>query len=194
MAESMRDPGSKDFRSRHETPVRAGLSAGSIAAVTATLISLPLHSPSDAFFNSATVAAGSLAAGIAAGVAWRLLSAHHSRIFRFALVWAIGFGMVAMATVAGETQLDRFVAFVLPLAAVAFTITGVLTPWFAGWPGIRQWWLMPAMLVIAVAVGGALAGQGDQESGRLELPPRATSSDVPSAIPAGSVIDTIVRS
>ena len=163
---------SKDFRGRDETPVRAGLITGSIAAVAATLISLPLHSPSDGFFNSATVTAGSLAAGIGAGVAWRLLSVHQSRIFRFALVWGIGFGVVAMATIAGEQQLERSVSFGLPLAAVAFTITGVLTPWFAGWPGIRQRWLMPAMLLIAVALGLALIGQGDQESGRIKLPPR----------------------
>ena len=50
--------------------MRTGLIAGSIAAMVATLVSLPLRSPSDAILNSATVAVGVLTVGLVAGMAW----------------------------------------------------------------------------------------------------------------------------
>ena len=53
---------------RQERPIRTGLLAGSATAVVATLVSLPLHSPTDTLFNSATVTLGALAAALAAGV------------------------------------------------------------------------------------------------------------------------------
>ena len=163
------------------TSMRAGLIAGSIAAVAVTLISLPLHSPSDTLFNSATATIASLAVGIGAGMMWHILSSRRGRWLHFALGWGIGFGVVALATIAGEQQMERSISFGLPLAAVAFAITGVLTPWVSRTPKLRQWWLMPAMLSIAVALGVVLAGQGDQESGRLELPPRGAVADVPAS-------------
>ena len=50
------------------TPVQAGLTAGSVAAVAAVLANLPLEAPTDTYFNSAPVMAGALAVGLGAGV------------------------------------------------------------------------------------------------------------------------------
>ena len=169
----------KDIPSKDEAPIRAGLVAGSSAGIVAALVSLPLRSPDDILFNTATVVFGALAAGIAAGAVWRTLSSGRTRSRRFAILLAAGFAVVALFAVLGETQLDHFAAFVLPLAAIVFLLTGLLTPVMARSSTLKRWWLAPAVLVLALAVGTGLAGQGDQESGRLELPPRASSSDGP---------------
>ena len=150
----------------------AGIIAGSISAILAALVSLPLRSPDDILLNSATVVIGSLAAGVAAGVLWRILAKHKKRPLVFAGLWTIGFGMTAIISLVGETQLEHFLAFVLPLAAIAFLVTGLLTILLDRTPVARQWWLTAVAVVIALAVGIPLAGQGDEESGRLELPPR----------------------
>ncbi len=182
----------KELRRGDESPSRAGLVAGSIAAITDALVSLPLRSPHDLIFNSATVVLGALLAGVTVGVIWRILANYRNRPIRFAVLWAIGFALVAVLSVAGETLLDRFVVFVLPLAAIVFVLTGLLTPLMARSSILRRWWLALAAVMFAFVVGIGLAGQGDQESGKLKLPPRATSSDVPSVFPEESVIDRIV--
>lgn len=151
----------------------AGIVAGSVAAVGATLVSLPLRSPDDALLNSATVTLGSLAAGIAAGLLWKGASSRRKGLLIFSLLWTGAFGIVAAISVAGETQLDNFIGFVLPLAAIAFPVTGVITVLLVRSPYAMRWSVAAIAIVIALAVGISLAGQGDQESGRLELPPRA---------------------
>ena len=151
----------------------AGLTAGSVAAVVAALVSLPLRSPDDAFFNTGSVAIASLIAGLAAGALWRGTAKSKRRRTVFAGVWTAAFGVAALLSWAGETQLERFVAFVLPLAAIVFTLTGALTALLSDTPAVQKPWLPAAALAAALAVGFSLAGQGDAESGRLELPPRA---------------------
>ena len=151
----------------------ASIVAGSIAAVVAALVSLPLRSPDDILLNSVTVVAGALLAGIAAGLIWRVLSRHRRRTLLFLLSGCLGFGLIALLAAAGETQLDHFAAFVLPLGAIVVSLTALLTLWLVGRPLPGPKWLPLAAVVIALAVGIGLAGQGDEESGKLELPPRA---------------------
>ena len=151
----------------------AGVTAGSIAAVAAALVSLPLRSPDDAFFNTGSVVIASLVAGFGAGALWRKTANSKRHRTVFAGLWTATFGVVALLSWAGETQLERFVAFALPLAAIVFTITGALTVLLSDTPAVQKPWLPAAALAAALAVGFSLAGQGDAESGRLELPPRA---------------------
>ena len=151
----------------------AGLTAGSVAAVVAALVSLPLRSPDDAFFNTGSVAIASLIAGLAAGALWRRTAKSKRRRTVFAGMWTAAFGAVALLSWAGETQLERFIAFVLPLSAIVFAIAGTLTVLLSDTPAVQKPWLPAAVLAAALAVGLSLAGQGDEESGRLELPPRA---------------------
>ena len=162
-----------------------GIIAGSISAIVAALVSLPLRSPDDILLNSATVAVGATIAGVAAGILWRLLANRGNRPLMFTMLWAMGLALTALVAVAGETQLDHFLAFVLPLAAIVFPLTGALTAVLADTVIVSRWWLAPAAVVIALAVGISLSGQGDQESGRLELPPRAGIS---TPFPMGDIV------
>ena len=151
----------------------AGLTAGSVAALVAALVSLPLRSPDDAFFSTGSVVIASLIAGLGAGALWRWSAKSKRHRTIFAGVWTAVFGVVVLLSWAGETQLERFVAFVVPLAAIVFAITGALTVLLSDSPSVQKPWLPAAALAAALAVGFSLAGQGDAESGRLELPPRS---------------------
>ena len=150
-----------------------GLTGGAVAAVVAALVSLPLHSPNDALFNTLAVAIASLVVGLAAGVLWSLLSGGHSPRLRFGLLWLIAIGVVIGIAFGMNTQLDRSVSFGVPLAAIIFGLVGASMYLQACLRLLDSWRVAIIGVVVALALGGALVTQGDQESGRLELPPRA---------------------
>ena len=150
-----------------------GLTGGAVAAVVAALVSLPLHSPNDALFNTLAVAIASLVVGLAAGVLWSLLSGGHSPRLRFGLLWLIAIGVVIGIAFGMHTQLDRSVSFGVPLAAIIFGLVGASVYLQACLRLLDSWRVAIIGVVVALALGGALVTQGDQESGRLELPPRA---------------------
>lgn len=152
--------------------MRAGITAGSISAVVAAIVSLPLRSPDDILLNSATVVIGALLAGLSAGMVWRFLAGRPGGLLMFAIVWAVAFTIIAVLALAAETQLDHFAAFVLPLGAIVFLLTGLQTTLFHRLTIPAGWWSVLAAVAIALAVGVGLAGQGDEKSGKLELPPR----------------------
>ena len=162
-----------DNPSTPTAPVRGALLAGAAAAVVAALVSLPLHSPHDALLNSASVTWGVLLLALASGLIRRRLSPMPNPILRFALVMAVGFLVWVAVAFAIGTMLTRMVSFSVPLAAIAFGGIAVLTPLLSRMPFASRWPVVVAALIVAAAVGIGLAGQGDQESGRLELPPRA---------------------
>lgn len=153
-------------------PLRAGMLSGGVAAIAASLLSLPLESPHDGVANTASVAFLVLISGIVAGFAWRLLPEGPSRTMRFVTLIVLGFALVAGATALAQTQLERSVSFWLPIAALAAVIIGGGVPLLADKGRALPWWLALAAVIVALAIGVALAGQGDQESGELELPPR----------------------
>ncbi len=155
--------------------ILAGLAAGAMAAIVASLVQLPLHSPTDVIFNSLTVTVGSLIAGLLAGALWAAACKSASRRRVFFVAWLALFGIVAGAAAAGDTQVDRTLSFVVPLAAIVMASTGIGTPLLAGSGRIGY---LAASLAVAAAVGigAGLATQGDAESGRLELPPRANGA------------------
>ena len=155
-----------------------GLTGGSIAAVAAALVSLPLHSPNDVLFGTAPIVAGSLLLGLAAGVVWTRLASGPNPRSRFALIWLAAFAVSVVAMAVVDSWLDRMLSFGAPLAAITFVATGAFTLSAPGVPFLRSRWLTAIGLLIALAVGLGLAGQGDQESGRLELPPRAAGTVV----------------
>jgi hypothetical protein len=166
--------------------MRAGIIAGSVAAVAAVALSLPLHAPSDTLFNSVSVAAGALVVGVLAGALRGPLPAGPSHPRQFALAWLGIFAVVALALVAGETQLERMVEFGLPLAALIFAVVGLLTPALERAP-LPDRWPAPAALVVAGALGVALVGQGDGQSGTLSLPaPALASTQARTATPTPS--------
>ena len=151
----------------------AGLLAGSVAAIAAVAFSIPLVSPSDAYFNSASVALASIGFGFAAGLLWMALSTcGHSRLVFFNVVLGGLSIIIVAAALALETYLERSVSFILPLAVLAVGVTWLLTLILMRMGRALPWRLAFATAAIALALGFALAGQGDQEDGRLELPPR----------------------
>ena len=157
----------------------AGLVAGSITAIVAALVSIPLRSPDDIFLNSATVVVGTLATGTVIGLIWRIIRDRQGRIFWLSGSLVAGFALASLFAMVGETQLDQFARFVLPLAAIVLLLVGVLTPLVAGSSVLERRWLVPVTVMFALATGIALAGQGDERSGRLELPPRSAIFEPP---------------
>ncbi len=159
-----------------------GIVAGSVAAVVAILVSLPLRSPSDTLFNSASLAVAALTAGVLAGAIWQALGRRPSGAPVFLLVWTLIFVPVSVAAVwYGRSQLDHFTAFAAPLAVIVYGVTGVLTALLGRLlPNLRWWWGVIAVAA-ALLLGIGLVNQGDQESGELKLPPPNAS-----AAPGGS--------
>ena len=158
---------------RSPAPVRGALLAGALSAVVAALVSLPLHSPHDALLNSASVTWGVLLLALVGGLVYRRLGSGPNAGRRFVLVMAAGFVVWVIIAFAAGTMLTRMVSFSVPLAAIAFGGIAVLTPPLSRTPLVVRWPIVIVALVVAAAVGIGFAGQGDQESGRLELPPRA---------------------
>ena len=154
----------------------AGLTAGAIAAVIAALVSLPLHAPVDSVFNSATVAVAALVVGVISGFLWSRFS---DRLLWFLTGLGAIFILALIIAFAGNTQLDRMVSYMVPLAAIVVVVCAVLTPLLASFflkptLGLLKW--TPAVaVVIALIVGFGLVTQGDAESGELSLPPRPTA-------------------
>ena len=107
--------------------LRSGLVASSIAAVVASLINLPLHAPTDAFFNSASVTVGSLATGIGVPLLWSSLRDFRRRHFAFAIAIIAIFCLVLLASLVSETNLERSVSYIVPLAALVLGLTGIFT-------------------------------------------------------------------
>jgi polyisoprenoid-binding protein YceI len=151
----------------------AGLAAGAITALLAALVNLPLKSPDDAFFNSATVVIGALAAGIAGGVLWQAVQRRRQPQRDFLVCMAAAFVLVAggalLLEALPDAPLSGIPRFVVPLAAIVFGGVALLVPLFAR-PAWRAQFAAPVTGVAALALGIALAGQGDAESGRLALP------------------------
>ena len=161
----------------------AGLTAGAIAAIVAALVSLPLHSPVDSVFNSATVAVACLVLGLISGLLYQRLGEKPLVING---VLAAMFVVVLIVAFVGNSLLERFLSFLLPLAAIAFVICAMLTPFLTSYfnrPGIgwKSWGPATVAVVAALVMGFALVTQGDAESGELALPPPPSATATPSA-------------
>ena len=174
----------------------AGLTAGAIAAIIAVLVSLPFHSPVDSAFNSATVAVACLVLGLIAGVLWNRWG---ERPLLVNGVLGALFVLVLVVAFVGNSLLDRFLSFVLPLAAIAFVVCIALTPLLASYfrrpdLGWKSWTPAGVAVIAALVLGFGLITQGDAESGELALPPTATPSVVasPTAAPTSTTAPTLV--
>ena len=149
-----------------------GLIAGAVAAIIAVLVSLPLRSPSDTLLNSAAVALAALLAGVVAGVIWLAWRNSPARTAGFLATWSVVFlPPAALVVIYGRSQLDHFTTFAVPLALIIYVAVGAITVTLPRYLPRLRWWYAVTAVAVALAVGFGLATQGDQESGRLELPP-----------------------
>ena len=160
------------------TPISAALLVGSLAAVVAALVSLPLRSPHDGLLNSASVVAGVLALSVVGGLVWRGLSRRTNGARWFTLAMNLGFLIWVAIAFSLETQLERMVSFSVPLAAIAFGAIALLVPRLFVNVLAQRRIVVLAALAVAIVAGAGLANRGDAESGRLELPPRADADHV----------------
>ena len=160
-------------RGETDAPMGAALLAGSASAVVAALASLPLQSPHDGLLNSASVTWGVLALAAVAGLLWWMLRTKPQGRRLLAVAMTSGFIGWTMAALIAGSAVERMASFTVPLAAIAFGGLAVLTPTLTRVRAASRKLAVAGALAVAVVVGIALAGYGDQESGRLELPPRA---------------------
>ena len=152
------------------TNIFAGLGAGAIGAIIAVLISLPLESPDDIRLNSATVGLAALTVGLISGGIWQVSRSVYEASRQYWL-FSIGLGIVILVVAAlAQTQLDDALVFTMPLALIVAVCSIFLTPVFATMTKYGNWKSI-VLVVVAVVLSIALAGQGDQESGTLTLPP-----------------------
>ena len=152
-----------------------GLTGGAVAAVVAVLVSLPLHSPNDALFNTLFIAIGALAVGFLAGVLWTVLARRRNPRLTFLLLWAVAFAAAIGFAFALSTRLDRTISFGVPIAIIVFGITAASVMLEAHLRPLSSWRVAVVAIATAGVLGGALITQGDQESGELSIPPRAST-------------------
>lgn len=150
--------------------IYAGLGAGSVAAIIAILVSLPLNSPDDILFNSVSVGFMAIGFGAVSGYAW-----HRSNgpglLNRRYVAASLGLSVAALAVaLAAQTQFDNAVEFTVPLALIPIVVSVVGTP-FAARTSRFGIWFYGVLVIAAVILSISLVGQGDQESGSLSLPP-----------------------
>ena len=157
------------------TTLKAGLFIGSVAGIVVALVSLPLDSPHDGLLNTGSVALAGLATGVVAAQVWRALPIDRMRLWMFLALSSATFGIVSAFAVIADSQIDRVVSFIMPLAAITIAITAAGIVFLSRQERLLRWQVVIPAVVITLAVGMGLAGNGDQESGRLELPPRSTT-------------------
>lgn len=164
--------------------MRSILTAAAIAGLAAVLLSLPLRSPDDAFFHAGTVALGALLAGAVLALVARTAGPAHAR--RAVVIAALVLFALAFAgAVAGESMLQRTIAFVVPLAGVVLGGTVLLTPLLERAPALPAWGPVVAIAITAAA-GLGLAGRGDAASGHLSLPEQTGAAASVTPPPTGT--------
>ncbi len=156
----------------------AGLTAGGIATILAILVSLPLVSPHDGIFNSASVALAGLPVSLLAGLIGRFTGRPNRAAppVLFIILWLIlavaltGAALYLMSS----NQLENYLTFTLTLAAVLFGSTAVGAVLLYRYVPQLPWWSAAILIAIALTLGWTLREMGDQPSGQLELPPPAS--------------------
>lgn len=155
----------------------AGLTAGGIATILAVLLSLPLVSPHDGLFNSASVALAGVGVSALAGIICRIAGRREGRAGArlFALLWLpLAFGLTGAALYGmAASGLENYGAFTLVLAAALFGGAGGGALLLRRYGPALPWWLALPVIILALTLGWAWRESGDQPGGGLELPPPA---------------------
>ena len=165
---------------RSLNPVLAGLAAGSVGAIAASLIALPVHTPDELVANSLTITIAALVIGALSGLLWRKIraTANAARTFAFTMVGGFVVTMMAAAII-DQTALDRFIPYAGAASLVIFLSVGLLTPAFS--QAVVPAWVAFIPVVIALVVGFGLFGRGTSTSGDLSLDDLAPTTTVATA-------------
>ncbi|RLT26144.1 MAG: hypothetical protein DWI48_06775 [Chloroflexi bacterium] len=145
-----------------------GLIAGAVGALIAVLLSLPLQSPDDIFFNSLTVGLGGTVLALIAGAVWNAVQRSSNAVRAFTLAMGAGFVLVVLAALGLETQMSRSFSYIAPIAAANFGAIVLLTPMLA--QRAIPMWAGAVGVVLPLALGVALMSQHDTQTTALALP------------------------
>ena len=149
-------------------PILAGLAAGSVGAIAASLIALPIHTPDELVANSLTITIAALIIGALSGLLWRRIRATANAVRTFALTMVGAFVIAMMAAaIIDQTTLDRFIPYAGAAALVIFLSVGLLTPVFSR--AVVPTWVAFIPVVLALVIGFGLFGRGTSTSGDLSL-------------------------
>ena len=162
-----------DISNQGEVPVRAGVTAGSIAAIIGSLANLPLQAPTDTLFNAATVTVTSLFMGALCGWLWARFSSNSRGPILFAGSLLFAFAVVAVTAFGLDTKIDGLILYVIPLATIIFGVVFGLTPLLSRASTTVPAWLSVIVFALAIFIGTGLANCGDASAGTLTLPPRS---------------------
>jgi hypothetical protein len=170
---------------RSLNPILAGLAAGSVGAIAASLLALPVHTPDELVANSLTVTITSLIIGALSGLLWRRIRATSNATRTFALTMVGAFVVTMMAAaIIDQTALERLIPYAGAVSLVIFLSVGLLTPVFSR--AVVPAWVAIIPVVLALILGFGLVGRGTSTSGDLSLDDLASTTTVAAASGAAS--------
>jgi polyisoprenoid-binding protein YceI len=173
--------GDYTYDPRALNPILAGLAAGAVGAIAASLIALPIYTPDELIANSLTITISALIIGALSGMLWRRIRAlsNATRTFALSVVGAFVVTMVAAAIV-DQTTLNRFIPYAGAVSLVIFLSVGLLTPVFAR--AIAPPWAAVIPVVLALIVGFGLFSRGTSADGALDLGDLETTASAASGV------------
>ncbi len=132
----------------------AGLAAGSVGAIAASLISLPVTSPNETAANPLTVTVLAMIIGALSGLVWRRVRAttNGARTFVIAMIVGLVFVLSMLAIIEWFAGGGWFTYSALVIS-VLFLSVGLLTPVVSR--AVAPIWaaMIPVVLAVVVAVG-----------------------------------------
>ncbi len=135
-------------------PTVAGLAAGSVGAIAASLISLPVTSPNDTVANPLTVTVVAMIIGALSGMVWRSVRAttNGARTFVIAMVAAL-FVVLSTLAIIEWTAGGGWFTYTALVAGMVFLSVGLLTPAISR--AVAPIWaaLIPVFLAVVIALG-----------------------------------------
>jgi len=135
-------------------PVLAGLAAGSVGAIAASLLAIPIDSPNETTANPITVAILAMVIGAASGGLWRAIRAQRngSRKFVWSMVGGLFVVLSALAIIEW-TSGGGWLTYAGLVTAVIFLSVGMLTPVISRAVAPKWAALIPVFLAAIVALG-----------------------------------------
>ncbi len=135
-------------------PTLAGLAAGSVGAIAASLISLPVTSPNDTVANPLTVTAVAMIIGALSGLVWQRVRATTNGARSFVIAMVAGL-LVVLSTLAiiEWTAGGGWFTYTALVTSVIFLSVILLTPVVSR--AVAPVWavMIPVVLAVVVAVG-----------------------------------------
>ncbi|MEA2023228.1 MAG: hypothetical protein U9N79_02925 [Actinomycetota bacterium] len=135
-------------------PMVAGLAAGSVGAIAASLISLPVASPNDTVANPLTVSVVAMLIGVLSGFVWRRVRATTNGARTFVIAMVAGL-LVVLSTLAiiEWTAGGGWFTYTALVAGVIFLSVTLLTPVISR--AVAPIWaaMIPVVLAAVVALG-----------------------------------------